>query len=119
MVAYAKARGQFPNVTVAENHQLFNQTWIALANSLWFHRDLIVVWIGLPRPPDRGYRTILGGRPANFVLTSQAGPEAPTFDPVWIDAAARSLGYRLVKTFRMPDGRLVWDWWRRSPADDV
>jgi hypothetical protein len=32
-----------------------------------------------------------------------------------VEAAARSLGFTPVKSFEMPDGRIIWMWWRDAP----
>jgi hypothetical protein len=98
-----------------------NQTWITLADSLWFHAGVFAFW---PGPATAGetvsqYRVLFERYPANIVeTTSGARPRGrPLFDHVRVGRALASLGFRQVKSLRMPDGRLVWLWWRPSRSE--
>ena len=118
---YAAAHGERAYVLTATDHQFTNQTWISLADSLWFHADVFAVW---PGPATAGetvsqYRALLERYPANVVeTTSDALPRRrPLFDHVRVGRALASLGFRQVNSLRMPDGRLAWLWWRPSRSE--
>jgi 4-amino-4-deoxy-L-arabinose transferase-like glycosyltransferase len=118
---YAAAHGERPYVLTATDHQFTNQTWISLADSLWFHDNVFAFW---PGPATAGetvsqYRALFERYPANVVeTTSGARPRGrPLFDHVRAARALALLGFRQVKTFRMPDGKLAWLWWRPSRSE--
>lgn len=120
---YAAAHHERAYILTPTNHQFVSQTWISLANSLWHHADTYEIWPG-PADPNETvaeYRALLKSYPANLIeTTSKAGPVATTlFEASRVEAAARSLGYRKVKTFRMPDGYLLRFWWKSSPLERI
>jgi len=120
MTRYAATYGERAYVLTANSHQYTNQTWISLADALWYHRFVFALWIGPATPGETvaQYRAALGSHPANFVeITSSDGPAGREFDHVRVEAAATALGFRQVKTFRMPDGYLLWLWWKRVPLE--
>lgn len=121
IAAYASARHQSAYVVVGSNNQLFNQTWISLADALWVHGHVFALWIGLkpPGPAIAAYRGLLAGWPANFVVTTQPGPEPDPFDHREIEKAATSLGYREVEKFRTPAGQEVWVWWKSQRLESL
>jgi len=116
MTGYAKKHDERAYVLTATSHQYTNQTWISLADALWYHANVFALWIGpgIPGETVAQYRAALASHPANFVeITSSDGPVRPQeFDHTRVEAAATSLGFRKVKTFRMPDGSLLWLWWK-------
>jgi hypothetical protein len=123
LVDYAARHGQRAYILTATDHQFTNQTWVSLADSLWFHGDVFPLWPGPVSPHDtvEHYRAVLGRPLANFVeTTSNAGAGTPTtFNVLRVHQALRSLDFRKVKTFRMPDGGLLWLWWKSNPLQGV
>jgi hypothetical protein len=120
MIQYAGRRGQPVRVLVGSNDLFFNQNQITLVDAIWFHRNVSALWIGdaLLASANAGrYREKVGEWDANFIATTQAGRTGVGADParlnhLKVEAAALALGFRLVKTFSLPDGRLVWLSWR-------
>jgi hypothetical protein len=119
IVRYAAAHHEQPYVLTATDHEFTNQTWISLADSLWFHDDVFAFWPGPVAPGETvsQYRGLFKRYPADIVETT-SGPlprGRPLFDHVRVGQALASLGFRQVKSLRMPDGRLLWLWWRSKP----
>lgn len=120
IVRYAAAHREHAYVLTATDHEFTNQTWISLADSLWFHAGVFALW---PGPATAGetvpeYRALFKRYPANLVETT-ADPlprGRPLFDHVRAGRALASLGFRRVKSFQMPDGRTAWLWWRSSTS---
>ena len=121
LTRYAAAHGQRAYILTATDHQFVNQTWISLADSLWYHANVFALWIGPATPGETvaQYRAALDSHPANFIeITSSAGPSPSTgFDHTRVEAAATALGFRKATTFRMPDGILLSLWWKSSPPE--
>jgi hypothetical protein len=120
-VRYAAGHREHAYVLTANDHQFTNQTWISLADSLWFHDGVFAFWPG-PATSDESvsqYRELFKRYPENVVeTTSGAVPHGrPLFDHLRVGRALTSLGFRRVKTLRIPDGKFAWLWWRPSPTE--
>lgn len=111
---YAERRREEPHVVMAVDDLLFNNTRIRLAGALWYRR---YVRVGRLEPSGDGraeYRRSLLARGNNLLVTgeSRAGKAGARRARAAVEEAARSLGFRRLRSFRMPDGRVVWVWWR-------
>jgi hypothetical protein len=51
----------------------------------------------------------------NLLETADPGPEPRKLSRAKVETAARSLGFREVKYFTMPDGERIWWWWHSRP----
>lgn len=106
-----------PVVAFATRHRVMNTNSVALASVLWFRREVPMAQL----TPDGGdtaaaYAAFLSdpahGLP-NFVFTAStnAGDFSPAVTQSEVERAARSLGFRVVRTARLPDGRVLRMWW--------
>ncbi len=114
----AEQRGEPLHLTLGLQDLILSNSRLILAAQLWFHRWLPV---GYLRPyPDgdtvAAYRhELLSPRPVNALAIGDPWPvKHPTIKITRskVEAAARSLGFTPVKSFRVPDGRTIWIWWR-------
>jgi 4-amino-4-deoxy-L-arabinose transferase-like glycosyltransferase len=115
----AKQRGEGLYLTLGLEDLIFGNSRLTLAAQLWFHRFLRVYYL---RPyPDgdtvAAYRhELLSPNRVNALVIGDPSPvENPNITRSKVEAAARSLGFAPVKSFRMPDGRTIWMWWRDRP----
>jgi hypothetical protein len=110
----ASARRQPLHLTLGVDDLLFGNSRLILAAQLWFHRYLPVDYLRSFPEGDTvaSYRRqLLSPRPENELITGEARPGS-TVTRSKVEAAARSLGFVRVKSFTMPDGRMIWIWWR-------
>ena len=115
----AQQRGERLHLTLGLDDLLFGNSRLILAAQLWFHRYLRVDYL---RPyPDgdtvAAYRQeLLSPNRVNALVIGDPSPvKNPNITRSKVEAAARSLGFTPVKSFRMPDGRIIWMWWRDAP----
>jgi 4-amino-4-deoxy-L-arabinose transferase-like glycosyltransferase len=115
----AQRAGAPLHLTLGLDDLIFGNSRLILAAQLWLHRYLRVDYL---RPyPDgdtvAAYRHELTS--PNRVNALAIGDPSPVKHPnitrSKVEAAARSLGFKPVKAFRMPDGRIIWMWWRDGP----
>jgi hypothetical protein len=115
----AKARREPLHFTLGLDDQLFGNTRLHLVGQLWFHRDLAFDYLRSVPDGDTvaAYRRqLLAPRRENALVTGEPRPGS-TITRTKVEAAARSLGFRRLKSFTLPDGRMIWLWWReRSGA---
>jgi hypothetical protein len=114
----ARQRGERLHLTLGLDDLILSNSRLVLAAQLWFHRWLPVYYL---RPyPDgdtvAAYRHQLLSsepEPANALVIGDPSPvRNPNITRRKVEAAARSLGFMPVKSFRAPDGRTLWIWWR-------
>jgi hypothetical protein len=112
----AEQRDERLHLTLGLNDLIFANSRLILAAQLWFHRYLRVDYL---RPyPDgdtvAAYRhELLSPNRVNALAIGDPSPvKNPNITRSKVEAAARSLGFTPVKSFRMPDGRTIWMWWR-------
>jgi Dolichyl-phosphate-mannose-protein mannosyltransferase len=118
----AQQRGQDLHLTLGLDDLIFGNSRLILAAQLWFHRYLRVDYL---RPyPDgdtvAAYRQeLVSPNRVNALVIGDPSPvKHPNITRNKVEAAARSLGFKPVKAFRMPDGRIIWMWWRDGPKTD-
>lgn len=114
--AYAERHGQEPALASGFDDLLFSNTRIALGAELALSRRLPTLFL---KPFPRGdsaasYRMQLEEADSNVLITGERGPGTPGIVVTRgrVEAAARSLGFRPVRRFAMPDGRTLTAWWR-------
>ncbi|HEU5279504.1 MAG TPA: glycosyltransferase family 39 protein [Gaiellaceae bacterium] len=111
---HAERRGQTLVLTLGLDDRIFANSRLILASQLWFHRFLPVDYL---RPYPDGdkvaayRRQLLSPQPVNALITGEP-PTVTSITRKKVEAAARSLGFIRLKSFRMPDGRKIWIWWR-------
>jgi hypothetical protein len=117
----AKQRGEPLHLTLGLQDGIFSNSRLILAAQLWLHRWLPVDYL---RPyPDgdtvAAYRhELVSPRRVNALVISDPSPVKHPKIKITrskVEAAARSLGFTPVRSFRMPDGRTIWMWWREPP----
>lgn len=111
----ARAHSQRQAVMFGTDDLLFNDTRLELASALWLHTDLPG---NLLKPFPNGdsvasYRSQMIKFGSPFLVTAQPnGREDFIISQPKVQAAARSLGFEVVRRFRLPDGRGAALWWK-------
>jgi hypothetical protein len=122
-IARAQRLGEPLNLTLGLADGIFGNSRLTLAAQLWYHRWLPVDYL---RPyPDgdtvAAYRhELVSPRRVNALVIGDPPPvKHPTISitRTKVEAAARSLGFTPERSFRMPDGRTIWMWWREAPKN--
>jgi hypothetical protein len=111
---YAHSRGQPLHLTLGLDDLLFGNSRLILAAQLWYHRFLPVDYLRSFPDGDTvaSYRRqLVSPRPENELITG-AERHGRTITQSKVEAAARSLGFARLKSFKLPDGRKIWIWWR-------
>jgi len=110
----AEQRGEILNLTLGLDDRIFGNSRLILAAQLWFHRYLAVHYLRSFTDGDTvaSYRRQL--QPRNALVTGDPPPNGATITRWKVEAAARPLGFRPVKSFTLPDGRTIRLWWRKS-----
>jgi len=118
-IRHAHERGEPLHLTLGLDDLIFGNSRLILAAQLWFHRYMRVDYL---RPyPDgdtvAAYRhELLSPNRVNALVIGDPSPvKNPNITRSKVEAAARSLGFAPVKSFKMPDGRTIWMWWRDAP----
>ena len=114
MLRYADARRRETYALFATRDVVFGTTRLILAGALDHGRTiqskLLVPAVGADPAKSCG-RTLRLAR-NDFLITADRAPiEASGCREAGIDASARSLGFRPVRSFAMPDGRRMRVWW--------
>ena len=110
----AEQRGQELNLTLGLDDLILSNSRFILAAQLWFHRFLPVDYLRSSPEGDTvaSYRRqLLSPKTENALVTGDPAPKS-TITRGKVEAAARSLGFRRVKSFTLPDGRTIWLWWK-------
>lgn len=117
---YASERGQTPYLVFASDNQIFNTTRADLANALSGSVGARTSFIERDPKGDRVayYARRLEYLRPNFVEIAQHDPAGRTagITPERVATALRSLHYRRVYLFALPDGHRGSLWYRRQPA---
>jgi dolichyl-phosphate-mannose-protein mannosyltransferase len=115
----AQRAGEPLHLTLGLDDLIFGNSRLILAAQLWLHRYLPVDYL---RPYPNGdtvaaYRHELTSpnRVNALVIGNPSPVKHPNITRSKVETAARSLGFKPVRTFRMPDGRIIWIWWRNGP----
>ncbi len=113
---YARRRGVEPHVVVAVDDLLFNNTGIRLAGALWYRRYVQAGRLELSGADPGEYGSSLLQRGVNLLVTGESRADTPASRQARraVEEAARSVGFRRLRSLRMPDGRLLWLWWRSA-----
>jgi len=94
---------------------LFSNTRLNLAATLWYHRYRPSFVSYLMTFPDgdnvESYRRQLTDKRATALITGEQRPGQAISQPK-VEEAARLLSFARLRSFRMPDGRTIWIWWR-------
>ncbi len=110
----AEQRGEPLNLVLGFDDLIFSNSRLILAAQLWFHQFLPVDYLRSFPEGDTvaSYRRqLLSPRPQNALVIGDPSPRA-TITRWKVEAAARQLGFKPVKSFAMPDGRAMRIWWR-------
>jgi 4-amino-4-deoxy-L-arabinose transferase-like glycosyltransferase len=116
LLARERARGQSLNLTLGLDDPLFTWSRLTLAAQLRFHRYLSVDYLRSTTGGDTvaSYRRQLVVPWRENALITGEPSRAPimTITRGRVEAAARSLGFLRVKSYTLPDGRMIWIWFR-------
>lgn len=109
----ADARQEPLNITLGLDDRIFGNSRLILAAQLWYHRYQPVDYLtSSDGDTVASYRRqLLEPRRENALVSGELAPPA-TVTRAKVEAAARSLGFARVKSFKLPDGRRIWLWWR-------
>lgn len=116
LVDFSAAQGRSPVPWFASHEPLFNTNTVRLAAFPFFHRGLDAAGQldgNVDGDPVAAYRERLSSAEPNFLITADPAPMVflPRVEPSDAEEAARSLGFELVKTISLPDGREARIWW--------
>lgn len=113
---YAEHHRQQPALASGFDDPLLSNTRIALGSELALSRPLTTLFL---KPFPHGdsaasYRSQLQESHSNLLITGERGPGTPgiRLTRPRVEAAARSLGFKPVRHFSLPDGRELTMWWR-------
>ena len=111
----ADDRGESLDLVLGSDDLLFSNWRLILAAQLWDRRFQPVGYLRTFPEGDTvaAYRRQLLEKPRNAFLSFDPAPYADITRGK-AEAAARSLGFVPVKSFTMPDGRMLWIWWREA-----
>jgi hypothetical protein len=99
---------------LATRHFVLTNTAMRLAAAL-DRRYLPVGWLEATPDTERAFAAKLRESGAQFLVAADSPPSAaPGVTPPKAEHAAESLGFRLVETLRLPDGRQVRLWYRAA-----
>lgn len=117
---HAERHGRQPDLAFGFDDPLLSNTRIALGSELELHRPLSTLFL---KPFPQGdsaasYRAQLQESHSNLLVTGERGPGAPGIRLTRrrVEAGARSLGFKPVRRFTLPDGRELIVWWRGGDA---
>ncbi len=118
---WTDSEGKIPVVGVASRARALNTNTVQLAGVMSF-RTLIPMSQLAPEPDDsvanyrrqltdpiRGLPTVL------LTMNTNAGDFPPTVNQAFAEAAARSTGFRMVRTMPLPNGRTLRIWRKQAP----
>jgi 4-amino-4-deoxy-L-arabinose transferase-like glycosyltransferase len=113
---YAEGHGRTARLAWGFDDLLLSNTRVALAAELTLSQPLSTVFLK-PFPDGdtaASYRTQLQETQANLLVTAERGPGTPGIHLTRsrVQAGGRSVGFRPVRRFRLPDGRRLTVWWR-------
>ena len=121
LIEYASAHDRRPVCVFASRDPFYNPNLLSLVSALNLKRKLHFGQLDAAISGDtvEAYRARLRDRP-NFLIATDPGREVfpPPVTQAFAEEAARSLGFELVATFMLPDGRVTRIWWlnRGPPA---
>ena len=109
----ADARQEPLNITLGLDDRIFGNSRLILAAQLWYHRYQPVDYLtSSDGDTVASYRRqLLEPRRENALVSGELAAPA-TVTRARVEAAARSLGFVRVKSFKLPDGRKIWLWWQ-------
>jgi hypothetical protein len=115
----AAERGEDPTITLGIDDRILSNSRLILAAQLWYRRYLPVDYLSVANGGDSvgSYRRQLDvPTRENALITGQPPPNGSSVTRSKVEAAARSLGFVLIRSFTLPDRRKIWFWWRQAPA---
>jgi 4-amino-4-deoxy-L-arabinose transferase-like glycosyltransferase len=120
LIEYASAHRRRPVTVFASRDPFYNTNLLSLVSALHLKKKLHFGQLDAAINGDtvEGYRARLRDRP-NFLIATDPGREVfpPPVTQAFAEEAARSLGFELVATFTLPDGRQTRIWWLdRGPS---
>jgi hypothetical protein len=104
-------------VAFASRHRVVNVNSVGLAAMLWWGKDISFAQLsGDPSDTPAAYASYLSapehGQPNMLITTNDTqGDFAPLVTQPYAEQAARSLGFRVIRTTTQPDGRELRVWW--------
>lgn len=113
---HARRLGTAPSGYLGARHLVLTNTSLRLAATLE-RQEAGVGWLKPYPDREQAYRRTLREADASFLLVLESpATGAAGVTPVKAEDAAASLGFRLVETFRLPDGRPARLWWLASES---
>ena len=112
----ADERGEPLHLVLGFDDLIFSNSRLILAAQLWYRQFLPVDYLRSNPEGDTiaSYRRqLVSPRVQNALLIGEPSPKA-TITRNKVEVAARSLGFELVRSFTLPDGRKTWLWWRET-----
>jgi hypothetical protein len=112
----AERRGVRLNLTLGLDDRIFGNSRLIFAAQYWDRLYLPVDYLQAAGGDTvASYRRQLDSpRRENALVTGVPPPNGSSITRSKVEVAARSLGFRRIKTFRLPDGRQIWLWWRET-----
>jgi hypothetical protein len=110
----AGQRGVPLNLTLGLDDRIFGNSRLIFAAQYWDHLYLPVDYLQAAGGDTvASYRHQLDSpRRENALVTGEPPPNGSSISRAKVEAAARSVGFRRIREFRLPDGRPIWLWWR-------
>jgi hypothetical protein len=116
---FAGEHHRVARVVFGSKDPFYNTNLIELSARMYLHKRLGIAQLEptLGGDDTESYRAQLidlpGHQPPNLVVTTDPGPAEfrPPVNQSYVEAAARSLGFEQVVSFRLPDGRETRIWW--------
>ena len=111
----AGQRGVPLKLTLGLDDRIFGNSRLIFAAQYWYRFYVPVDYLQAAAGGDTvaSYRHQLDS-PAreNALVTGEPPPNGSSITRSKVEAAARSLGFKRIRTFTLPDGRTIWLWWR-------
>jgi 4-amino-4-deoxy-L-arabinose transferase-like glycosyltransferase len=116
----AEEHGEPLNLTLGFDDLIFSNSRLILAAQLSYYRYLPVDYLHASDAGDTvaSYRhQLTSPKQTNALVIGEPPPSGSLVTRGKVEAAARSLGFAPVRSFTLPDGRLIWLWWRDVQGD--
>jgi hypothetical protein len=116
LIEWARPNGELPVAAFASRHRAISSNSVQLASVLRYHMLLPMAQIAAePEDSIATYADQLSdpayGPPSVLItMSTNAGDFPPTVTQTYAEAAARRFGFRIARTMRLPDGRLMRLW---------
>jgi 4-amino-4-deoxy-L-arabinose transferase-like glycosyltransferase len=111
----AARRGVPLKLTLGLDDRIFGNSRLIFAAQYWHHFYLPVDYLQAAAGGDSvsSYRHQLASPTReNALVTGEPPPNGSSITRSKVETAARSLGFKRIRSFSLPDGRTIWLWWR-------